>query len=105
MSIEVLSRVSNRLSSRVAGEVRATMARFSLQQADLATVLDVSQAHASRKLRCVTPFTLDELEIVADWFGTTPMYFLGDVSQPRPRDPGRGRHSYTARDSNPEPAD
>ena len=42
------------------------MARFSLlQQADLAVILGVTQAQVSRKLRCVHPFTLDEVELLA----------------------------------------
>lgn len=81
------SNESNRTSARVVEEVRATMARFGLHQADLAALLGVSQAHASRKLRSVTPFTLDEVDLLADWFQTTPAYLMGHAIEPHPKRP------------------
>ena len=105
MSLAYAPNESNRTSARVVEEVRATMARFGLHQAELAALLGVSQGHASRKLRSVTPFTLDEVDLLADWFQTTPAYLMGHASEPRPSRPERGPHLYTARDSNPEPAD
>ncbi len=94
-----------RTSERVVEEVRATMARFRMTQFDLARMLGVSQGQASRKMRRITPFTLDEIDLLADWFQTTPAYFMGFTTEPRPSKPERGSYLYTARDSNPEPAD
>lgn len=94
-----------RLSDFAASEIRAHMARFSLKQIDLAETLGVTQAHVSRKLRGVTPFTLDELQVIADWFSTTPPVLLGYATEPRPRKPERGSARCAARDSNPEPSD
>ncbi len=58
------------------------MARFSLQQADLAVILGVTQAQVSRKLRCVHPFTLDEVELLAAYFSTTPPVLMGTRPNP-----------------------
>ena len=96
-----LANESNRTSVRVVEEVRACMARFGLPQADLAALLGVSQGHASRKLRGVTPFTLDEVDLLADWFHTTPAYLMGHATEPRPVRPPKPAF----KDGNPDPRD
>ena len=93
------------LSDQVAAEVRALMGRFDLLQADIAEALGVTQTQVSRRLRGHTPFTLSDVQLLADYFQTTPLVLLGYMQEPRPRKPERGSNSYTARDSNPEPAD
>ncbi|WP_369290616.1 helix-turn-helix domain-containing protein [Propionimicrobium lymphophilum] len=98
-----------------AGEIRALMGRFKLKQADLGTVLGLTRTQAGRKLNMVTPFTLDELDVLAEWFSTTPQVLMGFALEPRPKNPAykeflvadatRNSDSYTAWDSNPEPID
>ncbi len=75
------------LSERVAAEIRAILARFELRQTDLAAVLGVTQAQASRKLHCVNAFSIDELEVISDWLETTPAYLMGYATEPRPKMP------------------
>ncbi len=75
------------LSERVAAEIRAILARFELRQSDLAAVLGVTQAQASRKLHCINAFSIDELELISDWLETTPAYLMGYTSEPRPKMP------------------
>ncbi|EPD32072.1 hypothetical protein HMPREF9306_01634 [Propionimicrobium lymphophilum ACS-093-V-SCH5] len=109
------SETSFNSSERLTMEIRATLARFGLKQKDLAAVLGIAQPSASRKLKGKTPFTLDELDIMADWFSTTPQVLMGFASEPRPQNPAykeflvadatRNSDSYTAWDSNPEPID
>jgi transcriptional regulator with XRE-family HTH domain len=54
---------------RVAGNIRAEMARNRLTQSDLAVVLGKSQQSVSKKLRGRIPFDLDEIETLAQHFG------------------------------------
>ena len=99
----------------LAMEVKAAMARFDLRQADLAKVLGITQSSASRKLKGHTPFTFDELDVLSEWFSTTPQVLMGFALEPRPKNPAykeflatdaaRNSDSYTAWDSNPEPID
>ena len=93
---------TRRLAVQVSGEVRAVMARFSLQQADLAVILGVTQAQVLRKLRCVHPFTLDEVELLADYFSTTPPVLMGYATEPRPARPVPPAEWHTLRGLNPE---
>lgn len=53
----------------IADEVRAELARRKIDQTAVATALGVSQAGASRRLSGVTPFTINELVIIADLLG------------------------------------
>ena len=32
----------------------------------------------------LTPFTLDELDVLAEWFSTTPQVLMGFASEPKP---------------------
>lgn len=54
---------------RVAGTVRAEMARCRLSQTALAQALGISQAHVSRKVRGLSSFTVAELDVIAGLVG------------------------------------
>ncbi len=71
----------------VTAEVRANIARFGLKQKDLGDLLRINQSQASKKLRGVTPLTLDEVELIAAWFSTSPAVLMGYAVEPRPRKP------------------
>lgn len=60
-----------RLSVTVAAAVRAEMARRRVSQLQLADRLGWSQPKISRRLTDGSPFTLDEIPLVADALGTT----------------------------------
>ncbi len=75
------------LRETVTAEVRANMARFGLKQKDLADLLQINQSQASKKLRGVTPLTLDEIEVIAAWFSTSPAVLMGYATEPRPKMP------------------
>lgn len=68
-------------------EVRANMARFGLKQKDLGDLLQINQSQASKKLRGITALTFDEVDIIADWFSTSPAVLMGYATEPRPRKP------------------
>lgn len=59
------------LHERIAAEVRAETARRRLNQTELAGLLGLSQAGASRRLRGVTPFTVDELDLLGRHLGVS----------------------------------
>lgn len=84
-----------------AGEIRALMGKFKLKQADLGDILGITRSQAGRKLNMVTPFTLDELDVLAEWFSTTPQVLMGFELEPRPKRPAQCAH----RGSNPGLAD
>ena len=91
------------LHERVAAVIRAEMARFDITQVRLASALGVKQQTISSKKSGKTPFSLDELEIVAPLFGMTPEDVLRAARELRPVDPdGAG---WAPWGSNPEPAD
>jgi predicted transcriptional regulator len=54
------------LSAAVAANVRAECARQRVTQAELATLLNLSQAAVSRRLSGAVAFELDELHAVAE---------------------------------------
>ena len=72
------------LNDQVASEVRATMGRFGLKQKDLSKALGISQAQVSSRLRGTTPFSLDDIEMIAKWFSTTPQVLMGFATEPKP---------------------
>lgn len=73
----------------IAENVRVACARLGWSQSDLARALRVSTSTVNSKWRGATPWTLDQLEEVAEALDT----------------PVQGLLKYTARDLNPEPAD
>jgi len=65
------------LKERVAEEVRVLMTRHRIKQADLASVLHVSQGQISARLNGRVEFTVSELEAVARYFGVPASSLLG----------------------------
>jgi len=89
--ISLPDRQAGGLTQRVAAEVRALKGRHDVTQDQLAHVLGVAQPAVSKRLRGVTPFSLDELEKLADFFGLDgPEELLGGRSNPRPGGPDGG---------------
>lgn len=91
------------LNDKVAAEVRAALGRFQLKQLDLAAVLGVTQTQVSRRLRGEVPFTLRDVDAIAEWFSTSPAVLLGYANEPQPRKPKLTQCAH--RGSNPGPAD
>ena len=56
----------------VAAEIRAEMARQRRTGRDLASVLQISQQSASRRMNGETDMSLDEIATVSDWLGLSP---------------------------------
>lgn len=56
-------------TQRVAANIRAELARRKLGGVDLARVLGMSQAAASRRLTGEVPFGINEVAVTADWLG------------------------------------
>ena len=65
------------LNPLIAAEVRAWLARTDMKQADLAACLGLSQSGVSHRLRGNVPFTVVELDAVAETFGITLYELLG----------------------------
>ena len=78
------------LHERVAAAVRAEMARYGITQVRLGQVLGITQQSVSRKRSGRTPYTIDELELVAPLFGMTADELLAAARDPRQGDPGGG---------------
>ena len=78
-----------RLSDVVAANIRAEVARRGWKQKDLARALGVTPTAVSRKWLGLRGWQLDEVGDVAEALGVTVQSLF----------------EYTARDSNPEPAD
>ena len=64
------------LSTSVSANIRAEMARRGLGQRDLADALGLSRPAISNRLIGKTPWTVDELEIVAQGLGVEPASLL-----------------------------
>ena len=80
------------------------MAQYEINQVRLAGALGITQQSVSRKRSGFTPWTLDELEIVAPMFGTTPDQLLRLARELRPVDPDSGA-VWAPSDSNRQPTD
>ena len=93
------------LHERVAATVRAEMARYGITQVRMAELLGITQQSISRKRSGKTPYTLNELEIIAPLFGMTPDELLRGSRSPRPVGPDEGLDLRARRDSNPQPSD
>jgi transcriptional regulator with XRE-family HTH domain len=82
------SRSTASVNNQVGAEVRAWMGRLGFRQKHLAEVLDVSQTAISQRLNGKVPFGIDELQIIATWFGITLGDLLGsgvlNTKNPRP---------------------
>lgn len=96
------------LHERVAAAVRAEMARYGIPQTKVAELLGITQQSVSRKRAGKTPYTLDELELLAPLFGMTPDELLRGARlnrlDPRPDGPGGGAR-WAPSDSNRQPTD
>ena len=88
------------LSMRVARRLRGAIAENRIVQRDLAAAAGIPQPQMSRRITGFTPFTLDELERVADVLGIELDALLGTGAWE-----GRSIGLCAIRDSNPEPAD
>ena len=65
------------LRLKVAAEIRAEMARQRKTGIELASLLDLSQQSASRRVNGETDIDLDELEVIAGWLGVDVPALLG----------------------------
>lgn len=104
MTVQTQPRVRRPLTELVAEEVRALKGRRSLSQQELAEVLGVNQGQVSARLRGKIPFTLQDVDRLADFFGVDPEYLMGNKSAPGPEGPGGGS-ALPRMDSNHQPAD
>lgn len=91
------------LNQKVADELNALRGRYGRSQADLAEVIQVTQSQMSKRLKGRVPFTLDDIERFAEYFGITASQLLGYAEAPRPDGPGGSLRAR--RDSNSQPSD
>lgn len=97
MAISSMPARGDSLRDRVAAEARAWRARLGMSQTALAKAMGMSQAAMSDRLTGKTPFTLDELQALADTFGVDPADLLV-------RPAGRpARSPHTSSDRRPGP--
>jgi transcriptional regulator with XRE-family HTH domain len=90
------AREQERLTERVAAEVRALMGRYNVTQVQLTQVLGVSQTGVSKRLRGKTPFDVNEIGILADFFNVDPSELVGGTRLgPRPGGPDGGQRVTT----------
>jgi transcriptional regulator with XRE-family HTH domain len=78
------------LTEKVAAEVRALMGRYGVTQTALGGILGISQPQASARYHGKVAFKLDELGVLADYFGVSPAELLGERVSPRPGGPDGG---------------
>lgn len=67
-------------TAAVGANVRAELARRSLTQDDLARHLGLPQPAVSRRIRGLTPWTVDELVSAAEFFDVAPVVLLTAVA-------------------------
>lgn len=65
-------------TDRVALEVKALMGRYGVTQMKLTEVLGVTQSAISRRLHGTTPFDVNEVGVLANFFGVTMGELLGE---------------------------
>lgn len=96
------------LRERVAAEVRALRGRYSVSQAALGGILGLSQPQVSLRLRGKVPFTLEEIDALAEAFGVDAAEIFGfgptNAGGPPPGVRTAGRDKLPRQDSNLEPA-
>jgi transcriptional regulator with XRE-family HTH domain len=68
-----------RLTELVAEEVRALCARRQISQGTLGKVLGISAPQVSMRLRGLITFSVDELGILANYFGVSPAVLVGGI--------------------------
>ena len=96
-------RSDDTLAERVGNEVRGLCAKFHLKQADVAQLLSISQGSVSLRFGGAQPFQLHEIELLADYFSTTPPVLMGYATEPRPARPMSPEEWHALRGSNPGP--
>lgn len=94
-------------------EIKAWMGRRSLTGRDLAQILRISQPNASKKLRGINAFSINDLGTIASALGITLADLLGDVAHtpllnpgaenPAPASPERGESDEDVRPVGLEP--
>ncbi|WP_415111433.1 helix-turn-helix domain-containing protein [Propioniciclava sp.] len=89
-SVSAIYRDDDSLAARVAANVRVEVTRKGWRQKELAAALGVTQAAVSLKWRGRREWSLSDLQDVAEALDVTVESLV---------------QGYTARDSNPEPAD
>ena len=90
------------MNVRLAQELNSLRGRYRMSQAQLGNVIGVTQSQMSKRLKGVVPFTLDEIEALAAFFGMAPLELLGYAEAPRPSGP-RGQ-TLPRLDSNQQPS-
>lgn len=65
------------------------MGRYNVTQMQLTQVLGVSQTAVSKRLRGLTPFDVDEIAALADYFRVSPSVLFGESQPPEDGGPGR----------------
>jgi transcriptional regulator with XRE-family HTH domain len=73
----------NSVRERVAGAVRAEIARQRLSRLDLARAIGVSRATVDRRLAGEQDFTVTELQDAADFLGVRAADLLGETDGDR----------------------
>jgi len=76
--------MSEKVSERVAANVRAEAARLKLSQRHIADVLGISQSSANRRYLGVTPLDVEELYALAASFGMPVSHLLPDADHAAP---------------------
>lgn len=95
------------LSQRVIRNIRAEMARYDVQQAQLAAALGVTSQAVSQKLSGRRHLSIDELDVIAGVLRMTPEELIRGMRNPRQgRGPDGGGGSRLPRlDLNQQPSD
>lgn len=63
----------------IAARIRGHLARFEINQADLAVLCDVSQSQFSKIIRGVRPMTIDQLVVICEAIGMNMNTLMEDV--------------------------
>lgn len=66
-------------SREAMSRIRGLIARFDINQADLATLCDVSQSQFSKMVRGVRPMTIDQLAVTLDALGQNLTQFVREI--------------------------
>lgn len=88
---------------KVALEVRAWRGRFGMSQVEMADLLGIAQNGISRRLAGLTPFTLNELDTLAQHWGLRMAVLLGE-EPPSPDELAVAALRLPQLDSNQQPA-